>query len=234
MGLTLEQKEQLITQLSDVLSLDRRQKIQSVASQRTHHITVVLEDVFQPHNSAAVIRSCDCFGIQDLHTIEKRNKFTQNPNISMGAEKWIDFHRWQDTGACLNKLKADGYSIVALTLSEKAIPLSEVPVERPLALCIGTEETGLSLEAHAIADTHAFIPMYGFTQSFNLSVCTALCLQMLVHRLKETGVKYQLKKNEAIDLQLRWLMKDIGFSQRILEDFCKKHNLPLSKDLLKS
>lgn len=233
MEFTYEQKQQLIERLGSTLSEERRCKIHAVACQRTFHLAMVLEDIYQPHNASAVLRSCDCFGVQRVHAIEKRNTFTKNPNISLGAEKWIDFQRWRDTTACLSAVKQEGYQLVALTLSEKAVPLSEVSVERPMALCIGTEETGLSVEAHTLVDVHAFMPMYGFTQSFNLSVCAALCLQTVTQRLHESGVHYRLSTNESIDLELRWLLEDIGYSWKIVVEFCKSHNLPVPSELLK-
>ena len=140
---------------------------------RTRYITVVVENLFQQHNASAVIRTCACFGIQDLHVIELDNLFEVNDRVAVGAEKWVNVRRHsrpdaEATRECLEGLKSKGYRVAALTLREGAMPLEDVMLDQKLALCLGTEEDGLTDTAHELADVFVRLPLYGFTQSLSL------------------------------------------------------------------
>jgi len=172
------------------------------------------EAVYQPHNAGAVIRTCDCFGIQDLHVIEAGNAFSPGADVTAGSAKWVSVHRHTltdggggGTPACLEGLKQDGYRLVALTLRDPGTPIRDLPIDRPLALCFGTEEDGLSDSAHSLADDFAHVPMTGFTQSFNLSVTAAIVLYELRSRLDRSSVDWQLKDQDRLALTFEWYAK---------------------------
>jgi len=224
MNLSTQQIKDINSLLNNTLTENRKNTFERVLGNRTRYLTVVLEDIFQEHNASAVVRSCECFGVQDLHVIENRNRFTRSVNTTAGADKWINITRWNKTASdntkpCLSSLKERGYNLIALTLSPSAIPLNEVKLDKPTALCIGTEMQGLSETVHDLADTHAYIPMHGFTQSFNLSVCTALCLYELTNRIRKLKAPWQLSEEETEAIKFEWLKKNVKGSKRQIEDF---------------
>ena len=169
----------LVEHLLQFVTPERQVRMEQVIEHRTTHIRVVLENIYQPHNASAVMRSCECFGIQHLHVIENSNAFTVNPDVAMGASNWINLHRHRDsdadnTAACLRELRKSGYRIVATSLDSTSVPLTELPLEEKTSLWFGTEELGLSKQVLQEADAHVHIPMQGFTQSFNISVSAAM------------------------------------------------------------
>jgi len=180
-----------------------------VLSQRTRYITVVTEDLYQAHNGAAVARACDGFGIQDIYAISNRNNFNLCEKVAEGADRWVDvFHYNQEglnnTEVCLTHLKQKGYRVLATTLRDSCMDIEEVPLDRPIALCFGTELKGLSNCAHEMADGFVRLPMYGFTQSFNISVSTALSLCSLTSRLRSSQLSWPLSLEEQSEIKLRW------------------------------
>lgn len=217
-------RKQVINYLYDLVTENKKTKIPEILSQRTKHISIVLENVFQPHNISAVMRSCECFGVQDLHIIENTNDFKVDHEIALGASKWITAHRYnqyeQNTKACLNNLKQQGYQIAALTLTDNCIPLTELDITQKTALCIGTEETGLSAVAHEMADINVQIPMVGFTNSFNLSVTAALSMYELINKLKnKSKIQWQLSEKNYEELSIDWLVKSLPSGKRILASY---------------
>lgn len=210
--LTPLQKDALIDFLSGHVTRRRRARMAEVLRWRTRFLTVVLEDVYQPHNASAVLRSCEIFGVQDVHVIEQENRFRPNRGIALGATQWLTVTRYADsseagtTRRCLTGLKERGYRIAAMTLRPGSTSPRTLPLDAPVALCFGTEEDGLSDEAHALADTYVQLPMYGFTHSFNISVTAALSLYELVNRLHDSNVNWGLTDEEKRELRLRWLL----------------------------
>jgi tRNA (guanosine-2'-O-)-methyltransferase len=175
------QDQQILQHLGEFVSDSKKQLIDRILEFRTRHITVVLEDIFQPHNASAVIRSCDCFGIQDLHIIENRNEYILNPNVTQGSSKWVDLIRHNkpeedNTRHCLQALKDQGYKLIATAPHEQGLDIHDLPLDQKFALVFGTELEGLSPQALKACDQTVRLPMYGFTESFNISVSVALCL----------------------------------------------------------
>lgn len=208
------ERDQLIEYLSGFITPERWQRMQEVLQYRTKYITVVVEDIFQPHNASAVLRSCDCFGIQDVHIIENRNKYEVNPDVAMGSSRWLTLHRYQKadnepeslTKHCVNQLKQAGFRIVATTPHEENRTLGELDLnEGPVALMFGTELKGLTDEALELADEWLRIPMYGFTESFNISVSAALCLYDLTERLRKSELDWKMNPDESATIMLEWL-----------------------------
>ncbi|MBM65615.1 MAG: rRNA methyltransferase [Myxococcales bacterium] len=185
------------------LSEHKVTRFRDVLDQRTRHLTVVLENIFQPHNASAVIRSCDAFGLQDLHLIELNNRFQPNKDIAMGSQRWVSTFRYPNAVDCFEALGAKGYQLVATTPHTDQT-LADLPIDRPLALCFGEEKPGLSQTVLEMADHVVRLPMYGFAESFNLSVSVALGLYDLRTRLQVSGLDWGLSEEEKIDIFLHW------------------------------
>lgn len=219
-----ETEEALLQYLLEFVTPDRRDKMLEVIRLRTDFIRIVLEDIYQTHNASAVIRSCECFGINSLHVIENKYKYKVNRDVAMGASKWIFLHRHNaaetdNRAACLNELRQSGYRIVATSLREDSVPIEEIPLDKPLALCFGTEERGLSETLLEAADITTRIPMYGFTQSFNISVSAALCLSSLRRRLEHRGIPFQLTASQRRQTLLAWARRCIPKIDRVEKAF---------------
>lgn len=179
-----------------------------IAAERTEYITVLLEEIFQEHNASAVLRSCDCFGVQSLHVVENKNKYKVQRDIARGAGKWTNLNNYNQgveaLSIALSKLKRDGYKIAALTPDADAYSIFDVPLDQPLAVCFGTEWEGITEELREKADYKVVIPMYGFTESFNVSVSVALTLQALRKRLEDSSISWRFTEEEQIRLKLEW------------------------------
>ncbi len=213
LDLPAEARRDLVARLSDLVTPTRLARMDVVLAARTRHLTVVFEDVYHPHNASAVLRTCECLGVQDVHVVEGHKRFRPNVEVVHGAARWLTLHRWRkpnghDIRSCLTALRARGYCIVATSPREDALPLHAVPLERPLAVCFGTEETGLTPDVLAAADLCAQIPMPGFTRSLNVSVTAALVLYDLTTRLRARDLPWPLTEAERDDLRLLWLADD--------------------------
>ncbi|MCF6346944.1 MAG: RNA methyltransferase [Flavobacteriaceae bacterium] len=192
-------------------------------AQRTRHLTVVLEDIYQKHNTSAVVRNCDIFGIQDLHIIEnKYNSYVSN-QVAKGAQKWIDFHEYNqheyNTEKCIHTLRENGYQIIATTPHNDSCLLQEFDITKKSALVFGVEKDGVSDYIMKEADGYLKIPMVGFTESFNISVAVAIILQNLTTRLRNSEVKWQLSEQEKDEKRLDWCKKTILNVDEIVERF---------------
>ena len=139
---------------------------------RTRYLTVVLEDIFQSQNASAVLRTCDCFGIQDVHIIENRNPYEINPDVELGSAKWLNMNRYNKSGhntlEAFTELRKKGYKIIATSPHKNDLMIQDLPIEHKIALVFGSEREGLSDIALQNADAFVKIPMYGFTESFNI------------------------------------------------------------------
>lgn len=223
-----ETKKALIAYLSTIVTEKRSATIETVLAERTNYINVVVENLYQPHNASAVIRSCDCFGVQTIHTIENSNKFKTSKDIAAGSLNWVDIVQHNETEnntiAAIKKLKAQGYRIIATTPHTNDCNVNELKLETgKMALFFGTEMHGLTEEMMEHADEFVKIPMYGFTESFNISVSAALVLNDLVTRLKSSDIDWKLEDEEQLDIQIKWLSKTIKGSDKVVKDFLEKH-----------
>jgi len=228
-----ELEQELIDYLAQFVTGQRLQRIEEVLAWRTRYLTVLLEDVYQPHNASAALRSCEIFGVQDVHVVELENEFQPNLAIAMGAANWLTIKRYQDDDAraglheAAHTLREQGYHLVAMTLHEDSIPIGELSLEQPLALCFGTEEEGLTEEVHAIADSYVHLPMYGFTQSFNVSVTVALSLQALTHRLHDSDLTWRLSPQERQQLKLEWQVNSIPRGGIVMREYARSLGVSL-------
>lgn len=204
--------------------LKRNELINNALRQRTRYITVVLENIYQSHNASAVLRSCDCFGIQDVHIIENSFQYEINPHVVMGATQWLTMNKYNqtdnNTALCITQLKEKGYQIVSTTPKADAISIHDFDVSAgKFALLFGTEKFGLTDEALALSDELVRIPMYGFTESFNISVSAALCLFHFTDRIRKENVNWQLSEDDQLDLHLQWFRNTITGSEILERSF---------------
>lgn len=219
---------ELTKYLSGFVSESRKKKFEEVIKYRTRHITVVLEDIYQAHNASAVLRSCDCFGIQDVHIIENKNKYEINPDVELGSSKWLTLQKHQgeknNTLPCIHHLKKKGYRIIATTPHKNDCNIEDLPVSEKTALVFGTELEGVSAIVMDHADGFVKIPMFGFTESFNISVSAAICLHTLVTNLHGSKVQWHLSEEEKTGILLGWLRSSINKPELIEKEFLKNHN----------
>ncbi len=210
---------QLYKYLEQYLTPRRRRLFEEVTNQRTNYLTVVTQDVSQLHNTSAVIRSCDVFGIQNLHVIEEQNPRRIDKEIAMGAQKWVSLNRYNSTKECIAHLRKQNYQIVATTPHGEASTPQDFDLSQPAALFFGTEKEGLSEEVLKEADARIQIPMRGFTESLNISVSAAIILNTLTERLHNSEKAWQLTPEEKTNAKLDWAKKTIKNSHILLEEF---------------
>jgi tRNA (guanosine-2'-O-)-methyltransferase len=217
---------ELINYLSGFVTEARLKRFEEVLKNRTRHLAIGLENIYQPHNASAVLRSCDCFGIQDVYIIENENKYTYNPDVSLGSEKWLTLNRYNDKDksldTCINSLKTKGYKIAVTSLHRDNYTIEEVPLNNKLALFFGTEMRGATNELESKADMFVKIPMLGFTESFNISVAAALSMYALSSRLRKENINWQLSELDKEELRLQWLRNTIPKVELIEKDFLEK------------
>lgn len=221
-------KAQLIQYLRQFATEERWQRINKVIDKRTRYVSVILEDIYQPHNASAVLRSCDCFGIQDVHIIENKNEFDPNKGVTIGADQWISLQSYNqpdrnNTEHCYQQLKEKGYQIIATTPHENDVTIDEVSLDEKTALVFGAELTGLSDYALEHADGYAKIPMAGFSESFNISVSAALCLYELSTRLRQSRDDWELDESEKLDLQFDWLKNSVRAPEKLIQRYLEEH-----------
>lgn len=217
-------EKSFIDHLSSFVTERRMSLFEKILNDRTRYLTVVLEDIYQPHNASAVLRSCDVFGIQDVHIIENKNKYTVNPDVTLGSDKWLNITKYNagenNTMEAINKIRSQGYRIIAASPHEKSVPLENFDLKKgKVALVFGTELRGLSEDVLNNSDEFVHIPMFGFTESLNISVSVAIILNNLSEKLRKLNINWQLSPKEK-DLILRnWLMRSINKSELIEKKF---------------
>ncbi|MEM9006785.1 MAG: RNA methyltransferase [Cyanobacteria bacterium P01_F01_bin.86] len=220
----IEQKLALMEYLESFTTPERRAKIDHVLAQRTRYITVVAEDFHNAHNASAILRTCEGLGIQDIHVVENFNTFKARRGAASGSAKWVNLYRYDSEGkdntqACLNKLRSQGYRLVATSSHGQALPPEVLPLDQKLALLLGSERYGLSSQAQAQADLQLKIPMVGFIESFNVSVSAALCLYTLTRRLRTLDLDWSLSDREKLDLRLDWIRHSARHNDHLEQHF---------------
>ena len=220
------QNQLVVDHLLKFVTDRRRAVMERVLGQRTRHITLVLEDIYQSQNASAAVRTCECLGIQDLHVIEKQSSYSINKKVLKGSNKWMSIVKYKEknrdnTLQCYQQLRAAGYKILVTDPSPDGIPITEVPIDQKIALVMGNELEGISEVALKNADQKVNIPMFGFTESFNISVSAAVCLHTLVSKLRNSSIQWQLEKPEVDQLRLEWLRKMVRRSDLLEEEFLR-------------
>ena len=220
-------KNKLLSEyLSRFISDHKKEFVEKVLDQRTRHITMVLEDIYQSQNASAVIRTCECMGIQDVHIIENDSKYTVNRRVLKGSYKWVDLIRHKgkhrnNTQVCYELLRSQGYIIAATDPSPEGVSIHEVSVKDKIAIVMGNELHGTSSYALDHADMKVRIPMYGFTESLNISVSAAICLNTLVPLLRNEQLQWQLTAPEKDEIRLRWLKKMVRNAEILEKEYLK-------------
>ncbi|MGE0636483.1 MAG: TrmH family RNA methyltransferase [Bacteroidia bacterium] len=224
--MTVSEKESLLKFFTQFITEERNKRLDDVIVNRTRHFTVVLEDIYQSQNASAVLRSCDCFGIQDVHIIENKNKYKLNPDVELGSSKWLNMNKYNwnanNTLECIDTLKKKGYRIIATTPHFKSVPLEELKIDTPFALMFGTEIDGLSDIALQNADEFVKIPMVGFTESLNISVSAAICMHHLNLKLRQSDIDWKLSDEEILEIKIDWLRAIISRSDVLEREYLKK------------
>lgn len=209
--------------LEKFLTTDRMEVMRDTLDNRTRHLTIAIEDIYHPHNASAVVRTCDCFGLQDVHIIENRNKYRMNPKVALGSGQWVNIvkHNKEERNsvACIKHLKEKGYKIVATTPHTNDVSLYELSIDEPVALIFGNEKDGISDEVREHADEFMRIPMYGFAESFNISVSAAICLSVLTEKLRETDLDWQLTEEEKQHILFEWTKEKVGTIDKYLHEY---------------
>jgi tRNA (guanosine-2'-O-)-methyltransferase len=225
--MTEKEKHQLLTNhFIQFISEKRLKTMEKVLFHRTRHVTLVLEDIYQSQNASATVRTCECLGVQDIHFIEKESSYSVNKKVLKGSNKWINLYKYKqkdanNTELCFQNLRANGYRILATDPSLDGIPINEVSTEQKLALVMGNELDGTSEYALRNADQKVNIPMFGFTESFNISVSAAICLNILLSNLRSSSTDWRLSESEIQELRLQWLRRMVRRSELVEEKFLR-------------
>ena len=219
--------DDLLRYLESYLTENRKELFQKVLDERTKHFTVVLEDIYQPHNTSAVIRSCDIFGVPDVYTIE--NEFTNkiSRHVARGSHKWVDIHRFKkdidNTIPCLDHVHKQGYQLIATTPHIDSTYLPDFDITKKTAFIFGREKGGISDIIKERADGFLKIPMYGFTESLNISVAVAIILQHVTNKLKVSDADWQLQSSEKREIYERWVRKTIKNVDMIVDHYLERN-----------
>jgi len=234
-------RRELIAFLGQFITEHKRRRIAEVLQWRTRYVTFLLEDIYQSQNASATLRTADLFGVQDVYVAENWNLYKVNPDVALGAHKWVDLHRFRSeedpetletlhtmpqhfpaTEAAMAHLRARGYVLVATSPHSEAWRLEDIPLDRPLAFLFGNEREGLSSYALTHADAHLRLPMYGFTESFNISVSVAITLSHVVEALHRSAVPWQLSEDESDALLLEWYRRILERHEALEQAFFRR------------
>ena len=195
-------KELLLTNhLSQFVSDHKKEFVDRVLNERTRYVTIVLENIYQSQNASATLRTSECMGLQGVHIVENTAKYQLNIRVLKGADKWLDLHRYRTRGVnnteiCFSKLKSEGYKIYVADPAEDGVPIDDLQVDQKIALVFGNELRGVSDYAIENADGKMRIPMYGFTESLNISVSVAISLNTIMKKLRASDVDFRLTEEE--------------------------------------
>jgi len=207
--------------LEGFITENRRDAFLKILAQRSRHFVVAIEDVYQLHNTSAVLRTCEVFGVQELHVVEEKYGKKIDKEIALGAQKWVDVDRYNTTTECISQLKSRGYKIIATSPHAEAADLDDFDITERAAIFFGTEKKGLTQEVLDQADGFIKIQMLGFTESLNISSSAAIIIQNISQRLRKSNIKWQLTEEELLEKRIDWTqksIKDIDFiTQRYLD-----------------
>lgn len=210
--------------LSQFLTSQRDAKIKSFAQTSSDFILPVLEDVYQYRNAAAIVRSVEGCGFHKVIALEEENTFDPNLTVTKGAETWVEVEKLPSTKESLQQIKNRGYEIVAVSLENNATKLPDFKIKGPLALAFGTEWKGVSNGLLDIADRTLEIPMYGLTQSFNVSVAAGIAMYSLKQQLLTENIDHFLSEEKKWDLMVRWAVNSIPSGKAILDQYLTREN----------
>ena len=217
--------ESCIETLYKFITDERKERFEEVLEKRTKHVTLILEDLYQSRNISAVMRSADGFGLQELHIIEDNHKWTGTKSVSKGASSWLTLHKYKGEDPvtdCIENLKARGFRIVATSPHKCGYTPDSLPIDKSIAIVMGTELTGISDKLMSQVDDYVEIPMYGFSESFNVSVAASIVLNRVRTRIEEAGVNNGLSEEEKQKLRMIWAYKTVKDAKAILKHYGKE------------
>jgi tRNA (guanosine-2'-O-)-methyltransferase len=220
-------ESQVFNHLAQFVSEHKKQFVEKVLDQRTRYLTVVLEDIFQSQNASAVVRTVECMGLQDVHIVENTAKYQLNVRVLKGADKWIDLHRYRtknvnNTEVCFKGLRGKGYKILVADPADDGVPVKDINVnEGKIAIVFGNELRGASDYALKNCDQKITIPMFGFTESLNISVSVAICLNTLLPGLRDSEANFPLTTEEKDFIKLNWYRKMVKRSDIVEREFLR-------------
>jgi tRNA (guanosine-2'-O-)-methyltransferase len=223
----MTEKEILLTHhLSQFVSEHKKKFVERVLDQRTRYVTVVLENIYQSQNASATLRTSECLGLQDVHIVENTAKYQLNIRVLKGADKWLDLHRYRtrgenNTATCYEHLRSRGYKIMVADPAEDGQSIDDIDVDHKVALVFGNELRGVSDYAVANADGRLRIPMFGFTESLNISVSVAICLNTIIKKLRNSEVDFYFSDEEKKLLRLEWFKKIVKRSDLVEREFLR-------------
>jgi tRNA (guanosine-2'-O-)-methyltransferase len=222
-----DNKTQLLTNhFSQFVSDHKRDFMERVLAHRTRYVTMVMEDIYQSHNASAVMRTCECLGIQDIHMIETSSTWGTNKKVLKGSDKWLSIIRYRkknhnNAEDCFKSLRESGYRIAVTDPSPDGVPINELSLDKPLAIVMGNEKDGTSPYAIDHADVKVNIPMVGFTESLNISVSAAICMNSILTRLRSSDIRWQLDPEDQSRLRLQWYKNAVRRSEVMEREFLK-------------
>jgi tRNA (guanosine-2'-O-)-methyltransferase len=187
-----------------VLLPRRKARIDEVVARRTRGLTLVLESVHDPHNLAAVLRTAEGLGLQDVHVVEAPSGFRPSAAVTQGADKWLDLHRHREVEGCIRALRASGHRLFGSRLTGDAVDVEALPFAEKLALVFGNEHAGLTEDFSRCCDGFFRIPMAGFAQSFNVSVAVGVSLATATLARRRLGLGGDLSDAEQDALRRRF------------------------------
>lgn len=215
--LTAEQIGERTRYLAEFMLPERREALARALDNRTDYMTVMTENMFHPQNASAIVRHCEAFGVQNIHTVESLCAFNPNLNIVRGTDKWIDINRHATTAEALGALKAQGYRIVATTPHRESCTPETLDVRRGrFAIVFGTEKQGISDEVVAAADDFLRIPMCGLVESLNVSASAAILIYILSQRMRREVGEWQLSAERHAELLYRWYRASVKDADALL------------------
>jgi len=215
---------EIIHYLKEFVTAERYSLFNEVLNNRTRYVSLFIENVYQSHNASAIVRTAEALGIQNMTIFERKNSFSPNEEISMGAQKWMNIEKYNEKQSSVKSViedyKEKGYRIIATALHENSISLNDLNIEKgKMMFLFGTEKEGLTDEIKTHADEFVKIPMYGFTESFNVSVSVAITLNLIMNKLRQSDIQFLLPAEEKEKLMMEWLLKSIPMGEKILERF---------------
>jgi len=221
----LEIQKRLYEKLFACLTPNKQELFERIVKDRTRHVTVAVEDIYQEHNASAVMRTCECLGIQDLHVIEKRNEYVVQRDIARGSGRWMNLfhynHTEDNSKTCIDALRAKGYRILA-TSPHAENDIYSVDLQQPMAFFFGTEGQGISQTVIDNADELIKIPMVGFTESFNISVSVAITLSAVRKRLIDSDLDWNISKEEQLEIKINWCKRMLNGGEFMAKHFLKE------------
>lgn len=229
--LSFEDKTALWEVISEYITPERQAIYDRILQYRTRHFTIAVEDIFQEHNAGALTRTAECYGVQDLHVMKNHNEFKIAKGMAKGASQWIDAYKFDGENSvvkCMDFLRNKGYQIVATTPDSSKQHLKDFDISNKSAFFFGTEKNGLDNRVFEQADQHLHVPIYGVTESFNVSITASVILHELTSKLHQANFDWQLTPEEQVTKRLEWAYGTLNRSEILYRNSMKLINPALS------